>query len=639
MCGICGYAGLESQEPLLRKMTRSIAHRGPDDDGFFVHHRVGIGVRRLSVIDVARGHQPIFNEARSVAIVYNGEIYNYRCLMADLKKRGHRFQTQSDTEVILHLYEEYGMNCLPYLRGMFAFALYDIQKDILFLVRDRLGIKPLYYWAHNGKLFFGSEVKTILEYDGVSREPYLPAIDTYLSLRYVPGPETMFSGIRKLPAAHWMSYHNGQIQLRRYWEPQFNEGPYQPDRYYQERFAELFTETVHQHLESDVPLGVFLSGGIDSGAIVAAMRPLVNRPVETFSVGFDWQGDELPVAREVARRLGCHYRETICRSEDIALLPQIVWHLDEPIGDAIVLPMYLLSRLARQHVKVVLSGEGGDETLAGYLFHKVMFWTGRYTRWVPEVIQKQLICPLLAKVPISLLNRTFSYPAQLGERGRRKVLDYLSLARKRPLEEEYRFLISLFDGGDKAGLYEGRMRSLLIRGPDRYDSKAQHREGVSLNRILKLQYADWLPDDILMKADKISMANSVEGRVPFMDHKLVEFLCQVPPRLKLMGWTDKWLLRNYVADVFPDGWARQPKKPFYIPLERYFHTPEYKELVETCLSKESVRRRGYFDWSAVHQLRRSVQEGDFLYGKQVLSLVMLELWHRIFIDREFGWAS
>ena len=638
MCGICGYAGFERDEHLLQHMTEVIAHRGPDDEGFFLADRVGLGMRRLSIIDVAGGKQPILNEDGTVAVILNGEIYNYATLTAKLIRRGHRFRTRSDTETILHLYEEYGTECVQHLRGMFAFAIYDTRRQCLFIARDRLGIKPLYYWAQNGKLVFGSEIKAILECDDVPREPHLPAIDAYLSLRYVPGPETMFGGIRKLPAGHWLLWQDGQARIERYWAPQLYSGPYKPDDYYRERFAELLTESVRLRLMSEVPLGSFLSGGVDSSAIVGTMSRLIDQPVKTFSVGFDWPGDELPAAHEVAQRLECDHHEIICRPDDLALLPEIIWHLDEPIGDAIVVPMYLLSRLARQHVTVVLTGEGADETLAGYLPHKVMFWAGRYARWTPRPIQNWIVKPLAEQLPARLLNLAFAYPAKLGERGRRKVLDYLALVNAHQPEAEYHFLISLFDERDKTDLYTGRLCPSMNTRPADNSLHPDSNDASYLDEVLALQYAHWLPDDILMKQDKMTMANSIEGRVPFLDHILVEFLLQTPPHLKLRGLTDKALLRDYLADMLPGNPARQPKKPFYIPLEQYFANGPLSEIVETCLSEHSIRRRGYFVWEKVRALRQSVDD-DFLYGKQVLALVALELWHRIFIDREPGWVG
>lgn len=631
MCGICGYAGFVPADGLLQRMTDTIVHRGPDDVGLFEQDEVGLGMRRLSIIDVAGGQQPIFNEDGNIALIFNGEIYNYRVLMDDLQKRGHIFRTRSDTETIVHLYEEYGLDCVSHLRGMFTFALYDSRQRCLLLARDRLGIKPLYYWSQGKKLLFGSEIKAILADDNLSRQPNLRAIDSYLSLRYVPGPESMFEGIYKVPAGHVLVWQDGQITLQAYWQPPHPPDHYESDAYYQEKFEALFAETIDMHLMSEVPLGAFLSGGVDSTAITATMSRLVTHPVQTFSVGFGWAGDELEAVRAVTGSLNVDSHEVICQPEDMALLPQIVWHLDEPVGDAIVLPMYLLAKLARQHVKVVLSGEGADEILAGYFPHRVMMWAHHYARLMPRPVQAGVMPALARAAPVGLLNLAFDYPTSLGKRGKQKLLDYLSLIGQP--EAEYHFLISLFDPRDKSGLYSKMMQAHQWQ-PEITSNGTQN----TLDRILRLQYAHWLPDDILNKADKMSMAHSVEGRVPFMDHELVEFVITAPPHLKLRGTQNKRLLRKYLEKIQPSSVAKRPKKAFYIPLDQYFKTPALRHLVETCLSESAVKKRGYFEWSSIRKLRDSLTHEEFIYGKQILALVMLELWHRIFIDRESGWV-
>lgn len=636
MCGICGYAGFAREKLNLPYMTDALEHRGPDDRGVLVSDTVGIGMRRLSIIDVAGGQQPIYNEDKSLAIVFNGEIYNYRTLVDELQQRGHNFRTRSDTEAILHLYEEYGPACVTRLRGMFTFAICDVQQQRLFLARDWFGIKPLYYWIAAGQLIFGSEIKAILASNHIHRVPNLRIIDAYLSLRYAPGPETLFQGIYKLPAAHWLTWENGQVHMEQYWSPQPYYGPYQPDEAYHEQFAALFTEATRMRLMSEVPLGAFLSGGIDSSAIVATMSQLVDQPIKTFSVGFDWSGDELPAAQQVAQQLNCDHHEIICRPEDMGLLPRIIWQLDEPIGDPIVVPMYLLSQLARQHVTVVLSGEGADENLAGYFPHKVMYWARQYARWTPHLVQNWMVQPVVRHMPPSLLNVAFDYPAQLGKRGRTKLVDYLSLVGQNRPRQEYHFLISLFDERDKADLYTPMLQAVLNQWQV---SNPASNGGPYLEQILGLQYDHWLQDDILMKQDKMTMAHSIEGRVPFLDHILVEFLMQTPPHLKLRGLTNKAILRQHLSHLMPTNTAaRASKKPFYVPLDQYFSAGPLSELVETCLSESSVRRRGYFQWERVRALKASMGERDFLYAKQVLGLLALELWHRIFIDQESGWV-
>jgi asparagine synthase (glutamine-hydrolysing) len=636
MCGIFGYAGFERDESLLRRMADEVVARGPDDEGFLVGDWVGLGMRRLSIIDVNNGHQPIFNEDNTLAIFFNGEIYNYKDLGKELRQKGYKFRTHSDTEVILHLFEEYGPECLNRLNGMFALAIYNISKKTLFIARDRLGIKPLYYWSEGNGFLFGSEIKSILESEKVSRVPNLAAIDHYLTSRYVPGPGTMFEGIYKFPAGHWGIWKGGILEINKYWSPQLHSGSYYSDQYYHERFADLFEKSVRRRLMSEVPLGAYLSGGIDSSAIVAQMSQLTNNPVKTFAVGFDWPGDELPAAREVARKLGCDHHEIVCSPKDFSLFPDVIRSLDEPIGDAIVVPLYLLSKLAHEHVKVVLTGDGGDETLAGYIFHKVMYWARHYSRWTPSFIQNQMVKPLVLKSPFWLINLAFSYPEGLAKRGRLRLFDYLSLVQDNRPEAEYRFLLSLFDSHDKKSLYQNEMTSFIAGPPDREGDLRNKRP--YLDVLLKLQHSGWLPDCILNKLDKTSMAHSVESRVPLLDHELVEFLYKTPSHLKLNGWKDKVLLRSRLGKLLPGHFSKRKKINFYIPIGKYLDQEPLKGFVETCLSEQSVRKRGYFSWEMVKTLRQSIGK-EFLFDKQVLALVALEIWHKIFIDREPGWGS
>jgi asparagine synthase (glutamine-hydrolysing) len=635
MCGICGYAGMERDERLLRRMTGRLRHRGPDDDGIFMHARVGLGMRRLSIIDVSGGAQPIFNERRSVAVVANGEIYNFRELTADLEQRGHRFASRSDIETIVHLYEDHGIAGVHRLRGMFAFALYDADRDQLFLVRDRLGIKPLYYWTGAGKLLFASEIKALLDADDVPREPNPSAINDYLTLRYVPGPQTMFRGICKLPAGHWLSYRDGEEHLERYWVPESKPGPYRTDVEYQERFAELWQETLRLHLESDVPVGVYLSGGLDSSMVTAEMARSTNGTIHTFSVGSAGADDETPAARAVAQQLGCTHHEVTCEPEDLRWLPQIIWHSDEPLGDPITLPTFLLSRLAAEHVHVVLTGEGADEILAGYLFHRVLDLTHRLRAVVPAWGLAHVAAPVAERLPVQLLDRFFDYPSYLGEQGRRRVARYLRIAATDAPAPMYRLLISLFDNAEQRQLWAAS-GPLANAAGDAPQPTADRLDDGFFDAALLLQYRSWLPDNILARQDKMSMAHSVEARVPFLDHTLVEFLLTVPKHLKLRSLLghNKILARRYAAQRLPATVAARPKRAFHIPPERYLDTAVFADFVANTLTREHVQRRGYFNPDAVQTLLRAARTTrQFVYVKQVLALVMLEIWHQIFIDR------
>lgn len=633
MCGICGYIGID-EEGLLEKMTDALLHRGPDNAGYYSEAGVGLGHRRLSIIDIAGGDQPIYNENKSLLIIYNGEIFNFQSLRKELLNKGYRFRTHSDTEVILHLFEEEGPQCLRRLNGQFAVAIYDRTRKQLLLARDQLGIKPLYYVQLGSRFLFASEFKSILRYHAFNPTLDDNAIHNYLALRYVPGPGGMFRELRKLPAAHYAIIEDGNVNIHRYWEPELYAGPF-PDseEEYLEGFSRHFERSVKSQLVSEVPVGAYLSGGLDSSVIVAAFSRLTNEPVRTFSVGFDYEHDELTQAAETARLLGCQHTEVSCRAEDISLLPEVVYHLDEPVGDAIVVPMFQLSREARKHVTVILTGEGADEILGGYLFHRALLAGNKLSRFTPRFIRERLLRPAVSMLPDALINLAFDYPAALGRRGKQKVADFLGMLQPEQLPLAYRHLISLFDDRDTGSLYSDEF-SARLRSHKSPLSSTSMQDGVPfLNRIIDLQFEHWLPDDILMKQDKMTMAHSIEGRVPFMDHKLVEYVLRVPPKLKIRGGTCKYILRRYAERMLPAAVTSRKKQPFYVPLENYFAQPAFQDLMHDTLSDQSIRNRGIVRPETVAHLCRSMDSGEFMYAKQVLSLMIMELWFRIMVDQ------
>jgi asparagine synthase (glutamine-hydrolysing) len=634
MCGICGFTGFRD-DALLAQMNGALCHRGPDSAGDLITDQASLGHRRLSIIDVAGGRQPIENEDGTLSVILNGEIYNYRELREQLLARGHTLRTQSDTETILHLYEDYGPDCVNKLIGMFCIALWDAKRQQLFLARDRVGIKPLYYLEHNGRFLFASELKALLHYPGITPTLDPAAVHRYLALRYVPGPGTMFREIRKFPAGFHAVVKQGRATFTRYWEPRLYDGAFdRSEESYLEEFAERFERSIRRRLIAEVPLGAYLSGGLDSSVIVAAMSRLTNQPVRTFTVGFDFEHDETRDAAATARQLGCQHTEIACGVDDIALLPRIVWHLDEPIGDAIVIPMFLLSREAKKQVTVVLTGEGADETLGGYLFHRALLSGHRLARAVPQFLRRSLLIPAVRATPTSALNLAFDYPASLGERGKLKVLDFLSLLEPEDLPDAYLHLISLFDGRDTGQLYSGEFRRSLDGGAVSVGTLGgDNRRAPFLNRALHLQFDHWLPDDILMKQDKMTMASAIEGRVPFLDHELVEFSLTLPPWMKIRRKRPKYILRKYAARLLPAATTSRGKKPFYAPVEKYLEHPLFREIVDDALSPESVRRRGLFRPEAVSALREATTAGEFVHVKQVFSLVLLELWFRMAVDR------
>ena len=634
MCGICGFVGVH-EEGLLERMTTALSHRGPDGCGYFQCGSIGLGHRRLSIIDLEGGRQPIENEDGSLVLIFNGEIYNYQELRVGLLERGHEFSTRSDTEVILHLYEEKGADCLRQLIGMFTIAIWDKRQRQLFLARDRLGIKPLYYIEAGGRFLFASEVKAILQYRGFDPTLNPAAVHDYLALRYVPGPGGMFRELRKLPAAHYAVVQNGRMVVTRYWTPELYHGPFAgSEEEYLEGYVERFERSVRRRMISEVPLGAYLSGGLDSSTIVAVMSKLTSTPVRTFTVGFDYEKDELSQAAETARLLGCEHTPIASRISDVELLPKLIYHLDEPLGDPIVIPMYQLAREAKKQVTVILAGEGADETMGGYLFHKALLWGRSMAERTPAVVRRSILRPALSATPSSWMNLAFHYPAALGERGKQKVLDLVGLLDREQLDDAYVHLISLFDPRDTRDLYtEDFRRSVTGTVPGGRQQDIVGSTAPELNRILHLQFAHWLPEDILMKQDKMSMAGGIEARVPFLDHELVEYALKVPPSLKIRRGATKYLLRRYARRILPAEVVNRRKMPFYVPLEKYFEDPVFKDLVADTLSEQSVRKRGFFRPRTVARLREAMSCREFLFVKQAFSLVVLELWCRMAIDR------
>jgi asparagine synthase (glutamine-hydrolysing) len=445
----------------------------------------------------------------------------------------------------------------------------------------------------------------------------------------------MFHEIRKFPAGFHAVVRDGKAVFTRYWEPRLYEGPFdRSEQDYIDEFAERFETSIRRRLISDVPLGAYLSGGLDSSVIVAAMSKLTSEPVRTFTVGFDFEHDETSAALHTAEQLGCRHTEISCGVNDIELLPKIVWHLDEPVGDAIVIPMYLLSREAKKHVTVVLTGEGADETLGGYLFHRALVMGNRLARAIPRVVRNAMLVPALKATPAAALNLAFDYPASLGERGKLKVVDFLGLLEPSDLPDAYLHLISLFDERDTASLYSGEFRRSLDGGAVSVGTiGGDSARAPFLNRALHLQFDHWLPDDILMKQDKMTMASAIEGRVPFLDHELVEFSLRLPPWMKIRRKRPKYILRRYAERLLPRATTSRGKQPFYAPVEKYLEHPYFRDMVEDTLSAESVRARGLFRPEAVARLRAATTAGEFVHVKQVFSLVLLELWFRMAVDR------
>jgi asparagine synthase (glutamine-hydrolysing) len=629
MCGIYGIADLTGKgrhgQELLDRMGHVIAHRGPDDEGSYCGVGVALGMRRLSIIDVAGGHQPIANEDESIWVVCNGEIYNYRELRANLEKKGHVFRSQSDSEVIVHLYEEEGLDSFTKLRGMFAIAIWDANRSRLVLARDRLGKKPLYILRDSARIVFASEIKAILQEGNVSRDLDYGALTEYLALGYVPAPLTMFKKIEKVLPGHYMVCEKGQISQRLYWDIDPEQVENLPDREWVERVREKLLESIRIRLVSDVPLGAFLSGGIDSSAIVAAMARMTDQPVKTYSIGFDGEDqfyNELPYAAVVARAFGTDHHEIVVRPNVAELLPKLIWHMDEPMADSAFITTFLVSQLAAQSVKVILSGVGGDELFGGYRRYLGDSF-GRYYRLLPTAIRSQWLPSLFAKLPRdrhSKWKNLFRYADA-----------YVASANLSPADR-YASYVTLFSADARAELQDGVSngagpRSLTL---DRY--LAQSAGAENLNRFIYADLKTSLADDLLLLTDKMTMAMSLECRAPFMDHELVELAARMPARLKVRGFTMKYVLRKAVQPWLPAEILKRKKRGFGAPIGAWLRR-DLKLLVEETLSKRVVRKRGLFQWPVIRQLiqRHETKQAD--HTDHLMALINLELWFRQFVDR------
>lgn len=632
MCGIVGFAGFNSSE-LIHKMCDAIFHRGPDGKGTIElpQARMTLGMRRLAIIDIENGIQPFVNEDKTVYLVFNGEIYNYLELRKELREQGYMFRTRSDGEVILNAYLCWNQQAWKKLQGMFAIAIIDMRPTFpeLSLVRDRVGMKPLYYLFQNGKFLFASELKALLTWPELKRDINKEALGNYLTLRYIPGPDSLFKGIHKLPAAHTLIFKNGKVKLSRWWQPPGLESRDKPleGHLATQDFGAALRKSVYRHMISDVPVGVFLSGGIDSSVIAALMAEASSTPIHTFSIGFkNFQGNELNKAKLTAELLGANHTQIEFEASDFSLLPDIIWALDEPVGDAIIGPLYVLAREARHKVKVVLSGEGADEILGGYIFHRKLVQMELLRKHLP-----QWIWPLAAKairsVPLSILNHAFDYPGTLGIEGRYKVAHLLDKMSAASLEDMYYDSISLFDNEN---ILEISKNVELTRNRNKIDKPNQYLKRSALQQLLHMQYTHWLPDLILGKLDKITMATSLEGRIPFMDEEVINAAAKISDKYKLSGKTNKKVLREFASSILPQSIVKTPKAAFYIPLESYIKHPVVSDLFRTMLDPVRLKKRGLFQTAWVDKTLKMPSEAGFLSLKRLFAIVALETWFERF---------
>ncbi len=620
MCGICGFTW-ENKE-LIETMTEIITHRGPDAGGTFVGKGVSLGNRRLSIIDLRdEGNQPIFNEDKSICIVYNGEIYNFPELKKELLSKGHRFYSNTDTEVIVHAYEEFGEDCLHKFNGMFAFAIYDMPKRKLFLARDRIGIKPLYYYWDHEKLIFGSEIKSILQCGEIEKNVDLQSLYYYLGYEFVPGPATMFQNIYKLNPGHYLLYKEGKLEVNRYWDLKFHRNRETSQYYYVEKLRDLIDSSVKLRLISDVPVGVFLSGGLDSSTVVAFMKKHFGGRLHTFSIDYDDKSySEIEYAKFVAKYYDTDHH--ILNIKDITPqdVEKSIWHLDEPMTDLSAIPFYMISHKARQTVKVCLSGEGGDEVFAGYdRFKASKFYYNYYTKLLPNFVRNKIIIPLVDALPDTkkkkgLINITkrFIDGAKLPDDGFHMKWQYFS---NETLEK------SLYSPSIKQKITLNGLH-LIKECAERCDCDDR------LSRELYIDTRFTMPDSVLMKVDKMSMASSLEVRVPFLDHRILEFSASIPSELKLKGFQTKYIFRETIKDILPDKIVHRGKQGYSFPSKnwlRYQMKDFMMEEINSCALLKEVLNMDYVNVLINEHLSWKKNHNHVLWA-----LLNVALWHKKF---------
>lgn len=632
MCGITGFTtspatvharNVHARRNILERMNGALVHRGPDGEGFFVDDHAALAMRRLAIIDVQGGSQPIFNEDRTVCVVLNGEIYNFQDLRCELERNGHRFATQSDTEVIVHAYEEDGPACVERLWGMFALAVWDSRRRRLLLARDRLGKKPLLYHASERGIVFASEMQALIAHPDVPREVDVGAIDDFLTYLYVPSPRSVFKNVSKLPPGHRLIWEEGALTVERYWQLQFTPKQRLTEAEAAAQFSDLFRDAVRRRLIADVPLGAFLSGGMDSSAVVAEMAALSSAPVKTFSIGFGERDfDELTYARQVAERFGTDHHELVVEPRALEILPTLVRHYGEPYADSSAVPTYYVSQLTRQHVTVALNGDGGDELLAGYERHWASRMAAHLDR-IPGRLRRQVLRPLVQALPEPRNRRS------LFRKGKR----FLQVAHLDPVDR-YLHWIGAFTLERKQALYSPEFLQVAWTNDSAHWLRDVLHAEPHLDPTDAVQRADtllYLAEDLLAKVDIASMANSLEARSPFLDHRLVEYCASLPVHFKLRGRTSKWLLRHVMQDRLPPDILTRPKMGFGVPVGEWLRGELRPLLNDTVLSERGLAR-GFFRREAVHALADAHLSRRADHTPQLWSLLMLELWFREYVD-------
>ncbi len=621
MCGICGIYGFESLGPpsreLTKRMNQVIAHRGPDDEGYYFDEKVSLGMRRLSIIDLATGHQPIHNEDKDIWIVYNGEIYNFPELRKQLQEKGHRFYTKSDTEVIIHLYEEEEERFIEKLNGMFAIAIWDKKKNKLLLARDRLGIKPLHYLRLKDQIVFSSEIKSLLQ-TSYSREVDYDSLSQFFTFEYIPAPRSIFKGIEKLLPGHMMIIQNNEIKISSYWDVRHKYEPAKNEGEYEEEIYQGLKEAVKKRLISDVPLGVFLSGGIDSSSVTGLMSQVTSSKIKTFSIGFEEESfNELGYAKIVADYFGTDHQEFVVKSDLVKeLVPVLMKYLDEPLADASIIPTYLISKLARKYVTVALAGEGGDELFAGYDTYKA-YQVAKLYRKVPKFIRNKLIKRIVHLLPASKKRLSFEFKAKKFISG----IDY-------PPEVSNYIWWGAYNPAEKEKLFTPELKSHLEEDP--YLPVFNHSENCQARQAMdRLSYLDmklYLQDDLLVKVDRMSMANSLEIRVPFLDHDFVDLATSIPSSLKLKGLRTKYILKKTMSRHLPREAIHRPKIGFDIPLGVWIKN-ELRDFTLSVLSPSNLKNHGFFNGSYIKKLLEEHFEGLHNHRQLLWPLIIFQFWY------------
>ena len=625
MCGICGIAGRsynsDTAGNIISKMLSTLYHRGPDDKGILIDNNIALGMRRLSIIDIEGGHQPMSNEDESVWVVSNGEIYNFLELKEDLKKKGHLFKTRSDTEVILHLYEENSLDFISKLNGMFSFCIWDKKRSTVLLARDRFGIKPLYYTFKENSLIFASELKAILAFPGIKKEINLNALNSYLSLEYIPSPFSIFKNIHKLPPAHILIYRDGNISIKKYWELKLdNKLKIKNEIEASEILSALLKQSIKSHFVSDVPIGVYLSGGIDSSAIAALSNELFPNTIKTFSIGFREDSfDETLYSKKIAGLFNTEHRCRVFGYNDaISALPQIVEMLDEPLADSSIFPTYILSKFSKEYVTVALSGDGGDEIFAGYPTYQAHLFMKYYNR-IPYFLRKKAVEKLISKMPVDYRNFSLDFIAK-------KFISGADM--QEPLRRHIEWM-SAFNDKDKRYLCNGWPD---IQQEEGFFSSLDLPENADdLTLVQKLDIDTYLRDDLLVKTDRASMINSQEVRVPFLDHRLVEFVFSLPSNLRVKNFRTKHILKETMKGALPKNIINRKKKGFGMPIALWIKN-QMRDYVLDMLSEGRIKKQGLFSYEYIEHILDEHINNKANNHKKIWVLFMFELWHEKYMS-------